>query len=153
MGVWEVVLIGGGAGLVPVLGQVVVRLIQARTDTVQRRIAKDERGEERIWQRLDAVEAQQRADREECEKRLVDAGEECDRRLEEAAEECEERVRALRRDLGQLSSRVHERFSRAPLDDREDTGLHEIEEIARRNSSQPPPIPRPPPPPVPGGTS
>jgi len=74
---------------------------------------------ERLWQRLEVVEgAQQRCE----EERLRDR------------EACGREISDLRAELGRVSARLGERWRDEGLDD---TGVHEVEEVARKTSTPP----------------
>jgi hypothetical protein len=94
---------------------------------------REERTEERLWERLERVERETRA----CED-----GRAADRRAHEEQrrhdrEECDRRVAAVEHRTSRLAVRVAERWRLdSPVDDededeRDDTGLHEVDAIAR----------------------
>lgn len=98
-----------------------------------------ERTEDRLWQRLEAVEAETKQcheDRERDRERYA-------RALVRAGEECDERVRSVETDLRKLAARIIEQrksMTHLPPPDfaDDDTGLHELETIANGTSSPPP---------------
>lgn len=148
----------GGGGLATglgVVGKVVRDRLRARREsasadaTVERSrviaaervelatMGRDERTEQRLWERLESVEAET----EKCR----DGREEDRRRHEEERrrdrDACDKRVEAVEQSVSRVAARVVEIRRSTPGalvrigeedDEREDTALHELEEIARR---------------------
>lgn len=116
----------------------VIRDERVELAQIQTEAAREERTESKLWERLERVEAEtrrceedRRKDREAHEEQRKADREACEEQLREVAGDLDDRVAALARRMLENWPRLAD----APPED--DTGVHEIEAIARRTPTPP----------------